>query len=97
MKTVQQQFADCNLIKVFEIAVIDKRTAENTYIIFDIKIEDNKLVATHEALTTEQKNSNKIAYVCIDIDDDFSLDSNLNELHESCVAAILESDFFELL
>jgi len=85
------------LIKVFEIPVIDKRTGENEYILFDIEldIETRRFVATHEALTEEESDSDKIAFCSIDIDPDYSLDRNLEELLTECNTAILESDFFE--
>ena len=83
-------------IKVFEIPVIDKRTKEKDYIVFDIDIEDGKFIALHESLTTEQENSDKISFVSIDIDTDFSLDENLQELYSACIDAICESEFFTL-
>lgn len=96
MKTIQAQFDELNLIKCFEIQVIDKRTNEIEYIIFDIEINDNILKATHEGLTQAQCDSDKIAFVSIDIDEDFSLNENLQELYSECVNAIINSDFFEL-
>ena len=53
------------------------------------------MYATHESLTYEQANSEKVAYVSIEIDEDFSLDANLQELYDKCNEAILQSDFFQ--
>lgn len=96
MKTIEQQFNEITLMRLFEISVIDKRTNEREYIIFDIDIENNSFIATHESLTKEQSESNKIAFVKFDIDEDFSLDSHLQELHNVCIDAIIESEFFQL-
>jgi hypothetical protein len=96
MKTIEQQFNEITLMRLFEIKVIDKRTNEEEYIIFNINIENNSFIATHESLTKEQSESNKIAFVKFDIDEDFSLDSHLQELYNVCIDAILESEFFQL-
>jgi hypothetical protein len=96
MKTLQQQFEEITKIKIFEIEVIKKGTKETDYIIFDIDMLENKLIATHESLTIEQKNSNKIAFVSVDLDECFSIDEHLEKLHNYCLNAILDSDFYEL-
>lgn len=98
MKTIKQQFNEMNLLPIFEIEVIDKRTGENDYIIFDITIDEdkNEFRAEHTPLTEEQNNSKYISFVSSEIDEDFSLDQNLAELSEACYYAILESEFYEL-
>jgi hypothetical protein len=96
MKTLQQQFNEITLLRLFEIEVINKNTFETDYIIFNIELDNNCLIATHESLTIEQQNSNKIAFVSIELDGCFSLDENLQGLHGECIDAILNSDFFEL-
>jgi hypothetical protein len=97
MKTIQQQFDALTTIRVFEILVTDKRTNDKEYILFDIDINGNNLEATHEALTTKQAKSNKIAFVSIEIDENFSLDENLQELYTQCDSALMASEFFEIL
>jgi hypothetical protein len=52
-------------------------------------------VAQHESLSTEQEQSDKIAFVSIDIDPDFSIDENLQELYSECNTAIIDSEFFD--
>jgi len=97
MKTIEQQFSEVTLIKCFEVEVLDTRTNETDYIIFHIDIDENNFVATHVGLTVEQEQSNKIAFVSIEIDEDFSLDENLQELNFACMEAIISSDFYQLL
>lgn len=94
--TIQTEFENCDKMKIFEIPVINKQTNEEDYIIFDISIENNKFIATHEPTTHEEETSTKIAYVEIDIDPLFSLDEHLQELHEECTYKIINSDFFTL-
>jgi hypothetical protein len=89
------QFYNLGLINVFEVPVIDKRTNEQEYIIFSISIEGSHFVASHVALTEKQQKSRKIAYVKERIDTDFSLNENLQCLYDSCINAILGSDFYE--
>jgi len=96
MNTVQQQFNALELIRIFEVSVIDKRTGETDYIIFDISINDDKLQAQHVALNEEEQASNKIAFKSVDIDGDYCLDSHLESLHEECINAVISSDFYEL-
>jgi hypothetical protein len=96
MKTIEQQFAEVKLMKCFEFEVLDLRTKESQYIIFDIEIIENLFVATHIGLTEEQEQSDKIAFTSIEVDADFSLDANLQELYSACIDAIVTSDFYQL-
>ena len=83
-------------MKIFEIQVTDKRTSNIEYIIFDIQLQKNTLIAKHEALSLKQSNSKKIAFVKHVLDSDFSIDSNLIELYDNCIQAIIDSEYFEL-
>lgn len=82
------------LIKVFEIEVINKRTTEREYIAFHIALDGSKFVTQHEPLNTEQNESNMIAFIEIDIDLDFSIEENLQELMDACWHAINDSEYF---
>jgi hypothetical protein len=84
-------------MKVFEIEVLNKETRDLDYILFDIGIKDNCLIALHEALTIEQRKSDKIAFKSVEIDLDFSLDEHLQDLYGACINAILNSDFYEYI
>lgn len=95
-KKIRAEFDSLKLKRIFEIQVIRKSTGEIDYIIFDIKIVGNEFRAYHEPLTTEQINSEKIAFCSVEIDPDFSLDANLTELFSECQQAIIDSEFFEL-
>lgn len=96
MNKLLKEWENCRLIKIFEVPVIDKRTGEKEYIIFDISINNDQFIAQHEPLNAPQVESNLIASVQTDIDYDFSLDENLQALHEACTYAIADSEFFEL-
>ena len=96
-ETIQTEFENCEKMKIFEIEVTDNRTNKDEFIIFDISIENNKFIATHEATTHEEQESNKIAFVEVKIDPLFSLDEHLQELHEECIYKIINSDFFTLI
>jgi hypothetical protein len=96
LKEFKQQFDAIQLMKIFEIAVIDKRTGSEEYIIFDISIQGRRLVAQHEAMSAKQYRSKKIAFVSVAIDKDFSIDSHFEYLLEACNYVILESEYFEL-
>ena len=96
INTIRTEWNEVTKLHLFEVEVINNRTGENDYIIFDITIENDKFVATHEALTEQEKNSTKVAYKVVTIDPDFSLDENLQELYSECIDAIYNSDFFTL-
>lgn len=94
MEKLLKKWENCQLMKIFEVEVIDRRDGRKTYVTFDIDIENNQFVASHEALTIKQEQSNQIASIKRDIDPDFSLDENLQELYEDCSAAIDSSDCY---
>jgi hypothetical protein len=96
VKNLVSEFNNSDLLKMFEIEVINNRTHETDYIIFNISIEKNTLYATHESLTTKQEKSKKIAFVKVVLDNCFSLDENLQSLYDECITAILDSEFFTL-
>jgi hypothetical protein len=95
-KTISEQFDSLNKLPIFEIPVTDKRTQDDEYIIFNISIENNKLIATHPALNRKQENSDKIAFCSTSIDSFLTLDENLQELYDECINNILDSTFYEL-
>jgi len=96
IKNLKEEFNNITLLRMFEIEVIDKRTNEIDYIIFDIEIYKNSLLTQFVPLTKKQEKSKKIASIKIALDPFFSLDENLNNLFEECQNAILESDFYTL-
>lgn len=97
LKTLKENFNNITNLHIFEIEVINKKTQENEYIIFDIELQKNTLFASHESLNSKQEKSKKISFVKVVLNDCFSLDENLQELYEECINAILESEFFELI
>ena len=83
-------------MSVFEIEVIDKRTKETDYIIFDVFVLNSFFIAQHVSLTAREERSKKIAFKRTKIDADFSIDENLQELYSVCIDAIIDSEFYEL-
>jgi hypothetical protein len=96
LKAFKHEFDNMNLEKIFEIEVIDKRTNKEDYLIFDIELIEDKLIATHEATTHEEEKSNKISFVEIHLDEFFTLDEHLQELYTECINKIINSDFYTL-
>jgi hypothetical protein len=96
VKKLKEEWDNLDRIKVFEIPVIDKRTGEKEFVVFHILCNGEEFIAQHESLTEIQEKSNKIAFVSIPVDEWFSLDFHLQELHTYCIHAIMESDFFKL-
>ena len=96
LKEFTEEFDAITLTKIFEIEVIRKDNGEKDYVIFDIAIDDEIMVANHEPLTEQQRKSNKIAFQQVEIDTMFGIDTHLQELYDACIIAIVDSDFFEL-
>ena len=96
VKKLYEEWEKIDKIRVFEVEVIDKRTEEKEYLIFDISFEKHSLIARHEPLFKYQLKSKKIAYIKLTVDPFFSLTENLELLYECCIYAIIESDFYEL-
>jgi hypothetical protein len=94
---IKSDFEAIELMKLFEIEVTNKETGEQDWIIFDISISGRTMYAQHVALTKKQEKSKKIAFVKIVLDPIFTLDQHLQDLHEACMMAISDSDFFELV
>lgn len=96
IKELKQQFADIDKLKCFEIPVIDIRTGEDDYILCDISIIKNSIVAQYVPLNKKQERSKFIASSKIKLDTCFSIDEHLQELHTECIEAILSSEFYQL-
>ena len=96
LEFLKNEFANCDKIKIFEVAVIDKRTNEKDWVVFDISIQGRTMYAQHVALTNKEEKSKKIAFKKLVIDPDFPLDLHLQDLYEICIEAIIDSDFYEL-
>jgi chromosome condensin MukBEF ATPase and DNA-binding subunit MukB len=95
-KTISEQFDSLDKLPMFEIEVIDKRTNEQEYIIFNISLLGSKFMAEHIAMNQEQEDSYKIAYCSIVSSNWLTLDENLEELYFECIEAINNSEFYEL-
>lgn len=95
IKSGFQEMIKSGTIPVFEIEVT--RNGKQDWIVFDISISDDKIIAHHEALTEAEEMSDKIAFKSVDIDPDFSLQWHLEELMEECQNALMESEFVEVV
>jgi len=97
LENFKNDFDNITLMKVFELEVMNKETKDLDYILFDISIKDSCLVALHEPLTIAEIKSDKIAFKSVEIDLDFSMNKNLENLYDACINAILNSDFYEYI
>ena len=96
MNTLQQQLNDLHAMPLFEIEVID--TAGNTdYIICEISVRGNQLIAQREAVSKKEENHPYIAISAIDIDAEvFSLDDHLQDLYDEIWHDIERGDLYDL-
>ena len=96
IKELKEQFNKITLFKLFEISVTDNRTGSEEYIIFNIELLKNSLIATHESLTSKQAKSKKISFIKVVLDKDFSIDSHIENLYDNCINAIINSEYYTL-
>jgi hypothetical protein len=97
LEKFQNDWNAIELIKCFEFEVINKQTSERDWICFDIELKGSTFYATHISLNKKQAKSKKISFVKHVCDIDFSIDMNLNELLDTCLCALLDSDFYTLI
>ena len=85
-------------LKMFEVPVWNHKNNEKDYLLFHISIdkENNLFRAEHEATSDEEEESDKIAFCSVELDYDYSVDVNLQELHEECMNKIIDSQYFRL-
>lgn len=101
MKTIIQQFQELNLLPLFEIKVIDNRTNKIEYLIFnidtnDINKEEPYFIMTYPPTTQEEEDSKYIPHTMLNIDNNITLDSHLEQLFEDAYNIITDSDWYEL-
>lgn len=98
MENLIEEFKLIDKQKLFEIEVFNILENENEFLTFNISINiDNTLIAQHVAMNKEEENSDKIAFKSVDLDDCFSLDELLQELYNTCLETIIDSEFYELI
>ena len=96
MNTFQQQLNDSPLIPVFEVEVTDQ-DGQADYIICEISVRGNQLIAQREAVSKKEENSAYIANSSIDIDAEvFSLDEHLQALYDEIWHDIECGDLYDL-
>lgn len=81
---------------MFEVEVISNATGEKDWIVFDIRICDGYIEATHVALSKEEKESEFVATKVVEIDEDFDLEWHLERLFNICYESIRFSELYEL-
>ena len=101
MKTIEEQLNEVTHPLII-LACVNRVTGEPEMIEFHIKydrgyLEDShRLVAEHVALSQEQEDSSEVAFVDVDVDEDFSLDEHLEWLLEKVNMAVISSEWFYL-
>jgi hypothetical protein len=94
---LREELQNCGKINVFEVQVLNKKTNEEDYVVFDIEIIGNQFRAYHVPLTKQEVKSQKIAFEYIEVCEDGSLDGHLHDLYDACMTAILDSEFYDLV
>lgn len=101
MKTIQEQLEEVTTPLII-LACVNRVTGDPEMIEFHISydkgyLEDSpRLVAEHVALSQEQEDSDEVAFVDVDVDEDFSLDEHLEWLLEGCLNKVNASQWFYL-
>ena len=96
METIEQQFNGCKKIMAFEFMVLNKRTDEIEYLLFNLTISNNEIRANRVALTEGEESGFFITYERVVIEENFSLDEHLQALYQRCIDSICASPFYAL-
>lgn len=96
-EVLREELQNCGRINVFEVEVLNKKTQEKDYVVFDIEIIGNEFRAYHIPLTKKEVKSQKIAFEYVEVFEDWSLDGHLHDLYDACTTAIIDSEFYELI
>ena len=95
MHNFQQLLNDSMSLPIFEIEVENEK-GNKDYVVCDISVRDNQLVAQRDAVSTEEEQSRYIAKTVVDIDDDFTLDSHLEMLLEAINYDVIDGNLYNL-
>lgn len=93
---IKKEFFEMKKIPVFEFDTTHIATEGPEVVSFWISLRGRTLYAESVELTKAEVNKGKARVIRVLIDRDFSLDENLQALHEKCITALLESDLFKL-
>ncbi len=85
-----------NKVAVFEIPVIDFKGDDDFVLIDELIFTDDSIIAQRIGLTEEEINSEFISKTTIAIDNDFGLDSHLEELFAALISDIVDSPFYDV-
>lgn len=83
-------------IPIFEIEVKDTRTGADSYLVFDISVDDEAVRGEHEATTKEEDEQKLIPFVSVDIEEGHDLSAHLESLYSECIDKIIVSEYFDL-
>jgi len=92
---LQDQLNNSNSEPYFEIEVKDSN-GEQDFILCEVYCKGNSLIAERVAVSTKEEKSKFITFDKVAIDDAFSLDEHLQELHEEVINSISNGDLFAL-
>ena len=94
-KQLQQELEDASAMPYFEISVT--RDGEPDWVLCNVFFQGNSLVAQRVGVSTNEENSEYIAQDSVVVDDCFTLDEHLQELHEEVLNSIVKGDLYTLV
>ena len=94
-KSLQEELNESNLEPIFEIEVIDSE-GEQDFISCEVFCKGNSIVAEREAVSAKEDASRYVACDKLTVDDAFSLDEHLQELHSLVIDSINDGGLFSI-
>lgn len=94
-KKLQDELNACGKEALLEIEVIDTN-GEQDFIVCEVYFKGNSIVAEREAVNNKEWESRYIACNKLKVDECFSLDEHLQELHALVIDSINEGELFTL-
>jgi hypothetical protein len=95
VKALKDELANCGKMPIFEIEVNDKY-CQTDHVLCDVSFQGNSLIASRRNVSSKEERSEFIAESKIVVDCDFSLDENLQTLHDLVLNDINQGDLFTI-
>jgi len=94
-KKLQDELNACGKEALFEIEVTDAN-GEQDFIVCEVYFKDDSIIAEREAVNNKEWESRYVACDKLIVDECFSLDEHLQELHAMVIDSINEGELFTL-
>jgi hypothetical protein len=95
-KKLERELNNCGRMPIFEIEVIRNDNGQKDWVLCDVFVRRNSIVAQRDAVSKREERSKFIAQTCLAIDSAFGLDDHLQDLYSAVMQSIVDGDLYDL-